>query len=73
MMRYSVQHRDKIFVKGYEFLSFAENMGKIIGKDISKNFSSKYGQKCLDHSKQSATEAIRSTSKRVTQKTEECP
>ena len=48
-------------------------MGNIIGKDISKNFNSKYGQKCLDHSKQSAAEAIRSTSKRVTQKTEECP
>ena len=73
MMRYSVQHRDKIFVKGYEFFTLAKDMGNIIGKDKSKNFNSKYGQKCLDHSKQSAAEAIRSTSKRVTQKTEECP
>ena len=28
MMPYSVQPRDRIFVKGYGFLSFAKNMGK---------------------------------------------
>ena len=26
MMRYSVQPRDRIFVKGYEFLSFTKNI-----------------------------------------------
>ena len=31
MTRYSVQPRDRIFVKGYEFLSFAQNVGKNIG------------------------------------------
>ena len=41
-MRYSVQPRDRIFVKGYGFLSLAKNMGKNIGKNISKNVSSKY-------------------------------
>ena len=30
-MRYSVQPRDRIFVKGYGFLSFAKNMGENIG------------------------------------------
>ena len=30
-MCYSVQPRDRIFVKGYGFLSFAKNMGKNIG------------------------------------------
>ena len=30
-MRYSVQPRDRIFVKGYRFLSFAKNMGENIG------------------------------------------
>ena len=30
MMRYSVQPRDWVFVKGYELLSFAKNMGKNI-------------------------------------------
>ena len=28
MMRYSVQTRDRIFVKGYGFLPFAKNMVK---------------------------------------------
>ena len=34
-MRYSVQPRDRIFVKCYRFLSFAKNMSKDIGKNIS--------------------------------------
>ena len=38
-MCYSVQPRDRIFVRGYEFLSFAKNMGKNIGKNISENLS----------------------------------
>ena len=50
-MRYSVQSRDQIFVKGYGFLSFANNMGKNIGKKISINLSGKYIQKLLDHTK----------------------
>ena len=37
MMCYSVQPRDRIFVKCYEFLSFAKHMGKNIGKNISEN------------------------------------
>ena len=32
LMRYSMQPRDEIFVKGYGFLSFAENMSENIGK-----------------------------------------
>ena len=36
-MRYSIQPKDEIYVKGYRFLSFAKNMGK--------NFSNKYGKK----------------------------
>ena len=35
MMRYSVQPRDRIFVKSYGFLSFAKNKGKNIGKNIT--------------------------------------
>ena len=45
MTGYSVQLRDRIFVKGYGFLSFARNIGKNVGKNISKNLSSKYSQK----------------------------
>ena len=45
MICYSVQLRDRIFVKGYGFLSLAENMGNAIGENISKNLSDKYSQK----------------------------
>ena len=65
-MCYSFQPRDQIFVKGYRFLSFAENMVKNIGKNLSKNLSGKYTQKLLDHAKQSATDVLKTTSKIVT-------
>ena len=42
-IRYSVEPTDRIYVKGYGFLSFAKN--------IDKNLSNKYGQKLLDSSK----------------------
>ena len=41
MRIYSVQPRNRIFVKGYRFLSFATNMGKNVGENISKNLYSK--------------------------------
>ena len=68
MTRYSVH--SKVFVKRYGFLSFAKNMCKNIDKNISKNLSSKYGQKLLGHSKKSATDALKTFSKRVIQNTE---
>ena len=70
-MYYSVQPRDLIFVKGYGFLFFAKNIGKNIGKNISKRLSGKYSKKLLDHTKQSATDILKTSSKRVTQKTAE--
>ena len=36
MARYSIQPRDRVYVKGYGFLSFAKNMGENIGKNINK-------------------------------------
>ena len=45
--RYSAQPRDQIFVKGYGLLFFANNMGKTIGKNISKNWSGKCSQNFL--------------------------
>ena len=68
MTRYSVQPTDKIFVTGYGFSSFAKNMFKIIGNNISKSLNSKYSQQLLDHAKLSATDAFK-TSERVIQKT----
>ena len=69
MTTYSVQPRDRIFVKGYGFLSFTKNMGKNIGKNITKSLSGKYSKKPLDHTKQSTTDALKTSSKRVIQKT----
>ena len=62
-MRYSIEPRDSIYVKGYGFLCFAKNMGK--------SLSNKYGQKLLDGAKKYTTEAIKITSKRAIQKTAE--
>ena len=43
-MRYSIHLRNRIFIKGYGFLSFAKNMNKNNGKNISNNLSGKYSQ-----------------------------
>ena len=56
-MRYSIETRDRISVKGYGFLSFAKNMGK--------SLSNKYGQKLLDSSRKSRTDAAKTASKRA--------
>ena len=69
MMHYSVQPRDWIFLKGYAFLSFTKDMGKNTGESISKTLSGKCSQKLLDHAKQSATDVLKTASKRVIQKT----
>ena len=51
MMRYSVQPRDRVFLKLYGFLSFAKNMGKRISKNINKSLHGKYMHKLLDDAK----------------------
>ena len=43
-------------------------MGKNIGKNISKNLSGKYSYKLFDQAKQSATDVLKTSSKRVIQK-----
>ena len=69
-MRYSVQRKGRIFTNGYWFLSFAKNMSRNIGQNRSKNLSRRYSQKLLDHAKQSATDAFKTSSKRLIQKPE---
>ena len=58
-MRYSIEPRKRVYVKGYGFMSFARSM------------SNKYGKKLLDTAKKSATDAIKTTSKKAIQKTAE--
>ena len=62
-MCYSIESRDRRYVKGCGFLSFNKNIGK--------NVSNKYGQKLVDSAKKSASDAIKTTSKRAIQKTAE--
>ena len=71
MIAWSIQARDKLFVKGCGFLSFAKNMDKTIGKNIIKILSIKYRKKHFDHGKQSSTNALKTASKEVIGKTAE--
>ena len=43
-------------------------MGINIGKNISKDLSGKYSHKRLDHAKQSAIDALKTSSERIIQK-----
>ena len=58
-MRYSFEPRDRIYLKGYGFFSFAKNIGN------------KYGEKLFDTAKKSTTDVIKTASKRAIQKTAE--
>ena len=58
-MRYSIEPRDRVYVKGYGLMSFARSM------------TNKYGKKLVDAAKKSATDAIKTASKRAIQKTAE--
>ena len=52
-MRYSNESKNRIYIKGYGFLSFA------------KSLSNKYSQKLLHSAKKSTTDAIETASKRA--------
>ena len=69
-MRYSIEPRERRYVKGYGFLSFARNIGTHAAK-VAKSMSNKYSQKLVDAAKKSATDAIKAASKRAIQKTAE--
>ena len=54
-MRYSINTRERRYVKGYGFMSFARNFGNKYGKKLMNttikagtNFSNKYGKKLKD-------------------------
>ena len=66
-MRYSIEPRDRIYVKGYGFLSFARNMGTHTTK-AAKTLSNKYSQKLFDTAKKSTTDAMKTASNRAIQK-----
>ena len=55
-MRYPIEPGDRIYVKGYGFLSFA------------KSLSNKHGKKLFDNTRKSTIDAIKTASKRAIQK-----
>ena len=59
-MCHSIERKDRIYVKGYGFLTFAKN--------IDKTVSTKYSQNLLDNAKNSTTDAIKTPSRRAIQK-----
>ena len=59
-MRYLIELKDRIYVTGYESLSFAENIGKTLVVNTVKY--------SLDSAKKSTENAIKDTSKKVIQK-----
>ena len=61
-MRYSIAPRDRTYVKGYGFLSFAKKT------KVAKDLNNKYGQKLLDSAKKSTKDAIKTASKRAIEK-----
>ena len=69
-MRYSIEPRERRYVKGYGFLSFARNIGTHATK-VAKNMSNKYSQKLVDAAKKSAADAIKTASKRAIKKAAE--
>ena len=69
-MRYSIEPKNRIYVKGYGFLSFVKNMGTHATK-VAKILSNKYSEKLLDTAKKSITGAIKTASKKAIQKTAE--
>ena len=58
-MRYSIEPRDRVYIKGYGFMPF------------SKSMSNKYGKKLVDTAEKPTIDAIKTASKRAIQKTAE--
>ena len=50
-MHYSIEPRNRRYVNGFGFLSFAKNIGS--------HLSNKYSQKLLDSAKKSTADAIK--------------
>ena len=62
--------KERRYVKGHGFLSFARILGTHATK-VTKNLNNKYGQRLTDSAKKSATDAFKIASKRAIQKTAE--
>ena len=66
-MRYSIEPRERRYVKGYGFLSFARNIGTHAAK-AAKNMSNKYSQKLVDTAKQNCNRCYKDCFKKSNSK-----
>ena len=77
-MRYSIEPRERRYVKGYGFMSFARNFGNKYGKKLMNtaiktgtNFNSKYGKKLTDTAIKTGKDFATIASKKIVHKSAE--
>ena len=77
-MRYSIEPRERRYLKGYGFMSFARNIGNKYGKKIMNtaiktdtNFNSKYGKKLTDAAIKTGKDFATTAGKKIVHKTAE--
>ena len=77
-MRYSIEIRERRYVKGYGFMSFARNFGNKYGKKLMNtatktgtNFNSKYGKKLTDAAIKTGKDFATIAGKKIVHKTAE--
>ena len=74
-MRYSIEPRERRYIKGYGFLSFARNFGNKYGKKLMNtaiktgaNFNSKYGKKLTDTAIKTGKDFATTSGKKIVHK-----
>ena len=77
-MRYSIEPRERRYIKGYGFLSFAKNFGNKYGKQLMNtaiktgaNFNSKYGKKLTDAAIKTGKDFATTAGKKIVHKSAE--
>ena len=77
-MRYSIEPRERRYIKGYGFLSFARNFGNKYGKKLMNtaiktgaNFNSKYGKKLTDTAIKTGKDFATTAGKKIIHKSAE--
>ena len=77
-MRYSIEPKERRYVKGYGFLSFARYFGNKYGKKLMNtaiktgtNFNSKYGKKLTDTALKTGKDFAAIAGKRIVHKSAE--
>ena len=77
-MRYSIELKERRYVKGYGFLSFARNFGNKYGKTLMNtaiktgaNFNSKYGKKLTDTAIKTSKDFATTAGKKIVHKSAE--